>query len=331
MHPISSAKQLVLRSLERAGYVLLKNADYQRQQQAAEEHRTLLSALHVRNYELQQKLTKLEGEEGENATKITSAKDEIRRLQARVEGMPKIDYQVWMDHQAKSVTFKDSDPAFYALYERVKPYSMTSIERLYALHKATQYLIKSSIPGDIIECGVWRGGSMMMAALSALALGDSSRRLILFDTYEGLPKPNPDRDGRGIYDEWLRRSRTERSSDWAYASLEEVRQNIEATGYPMSRIALVKGLVQETIPNNIPDSIALLRLDTDWYESTAFELNQLYPRISDFGVLIIDDYGSLVGARKAVDEYFLDKGAGLLFNRIDHSGRLAIKLPFGLA
>ena len=193
------------------------------------------------------------------------------------------------------------------------------------MHSAVQYILRANVPGDIVECGVWRGGSMMIAALTALALGDTSRHLFLFDTFEGHPEPDKDRDGPGFHHEWQTRRINDRASDWARASLEDVRRNMESTGYPMDKITFVKGLVQDTIPTNAPDQIALLRLDTDWYNSTACELKYLYPRLSDHGVLIVDDYGTMVGQRQAVDEYLAERGEAPLLNRVDFAGRLAVK------
>ena len=99
------------------------------------------------------------------------------------------------------------------------------------------------------------------------------------------------------------------------------------TGYPEEKIHFVQGRVEETIPASAPDSISLLRLDTDWYESTKHELVHLFPRLSPSGVIIIDDYGHWKGCRKAVDEYF-DTGdhPQLLLNRVDYSCRIAVKV-----
>jgi O-methyltransferase len=85
--------------------------------------------------------------------------------------------------------------------------------------------------------------------------------------------------------------------------------------------------VEDTIPNNIPEKIAILRLDTDWYESTRHELVHLFPRLSPYGVLIIDDYGCWQGAKKAVDEYISENNLRIFLSRIDSTGRIAIKLP----
>jgi hypothetical protein len=216
------------------------------------------------------------------------------------------------------------------LYDRVKSFSMTSIERLYAMFQATEYVSRTNVIGDLVECGVWRGGSIMMAALTLLELNDTSRSLYLFDTFEGLPRPggeDEDFAGNKQYNEWTRHRRTDSSSDWAYASIEEVRANFDSIGYPSEKVIFVKGMVQDTLPNNAPDRIALLRLDTDWHQSTVWELKHLYERLSANGVLIIDDYGHLKGQRKAVDEFFAERGEHPLLQRIDYSGRLLLKLP----
>ena len=97
------------------------------------------------------------------------------------------------------------------------------------------------------------------------------------------------------------------------------------TGYPSERIHFVPGKVEDTIPASAPESIALLRLDTDWYESTKHELVHLFPRLATSGVLIIDDYGHWRGSRLACDEYFEQNRVPILLNRIDFTGRIALK------
>ncbi len=101
--------------------------------------------------------------------------------------------------------------------------------------------------------------------------------------------------------------------------------NLAATGYDAQRLHYVKGKVEDTIPSAAPEQIAILRLDTDWYASTRHELEHLYPRLARGGVLIIDDYGHWEGARRAVDEYFATQQVAILLNRLDQTGRIAIK------
>ena len=97
-------------------------------------------------------------------------------------------------------------------------------------------------------------------------------------------------------------------------------------GYPAERIHFVQGKVEETIPRVLPERIALLRLDTDWYESTRHELIHLYPKLCAGGVLVLDDYGHWQGSRKAVDEWMAQTGTRMLLNRVDYTGRIAVKV-----
>jgi O-methyltransferase len=213
----------------------------------------------------------------------------------------------------------------------VRDYTMTSAERQWALINAVRYVVRGGIPGDIVECGVWRGGAAMAAALTLLGEAVRDRRLWLYDTFAGMTAPGAnDRrsvDGTAARGTWLRHRRADGGSDWCRATLEEVRSNMERTGYPAAQVRYVKGPVEQTLadPASIPDSIAVLRLDTDWYDSTRIELERLYPRLSPGGVLIIDDYGHWQGARKAVDEFFAACGEAVLLNRIDDTGRIAVK------
>src|SRR4051794_22029112 len=162
-----------------------------------------------------------------------------------------------------------------------KPFTMTSLERMAALIQAVTYVTQNGIAGDIAECGVWRGGSMMTVALTLLAYGDRSRSLYLFDTFEGMSSPTgDDKSLDGISADVQLERDPQGTGVWCYASLEDVRANILSTGYPAEKIHLIKGKVEDTIPRNIPSSLSLLRLDTDWYESTKHELTHLYPLLN---------------------------------------------------
>ena len=108
--------------------------------------------------------------------------------------------------------------------------------------------------------------------------------------------------------------------------MEEARANLLCTGYPAGKMQFVKGKVEDTIPASAPEHIALLRLDTDWFESTYHELIHLYPRLSPGGILIIDDYGYWQGARKAVDRYIEEHQLKLLLTRVDDSARMSVKM-----
>ncbi len=220
----------------------------------------------------------------------------------------------------------DFDDFTAALFRYVQPYTMTSKERVFALCRSVEYVVKQAIPGDIVECGVWKGGSMMAVA-KTLMDRQAVRTLHLFDTFEGMPEPaDVDKDFRG--ETAAQRMAREKGAGgfWVYGPLDEVKRNLRDTGYDESRVVFVKGKVEETIPAHAPERISLLRLDTDWYESTYHELVHLYPRLSIGGVLIIDDYGHWEGARRAVDQYIEEHHLKLLLNRIDYTGRICVKL-----
>lgn len=210
----------------------------------------------------------------------------------------------------------------------VPAFSMTTPERVYAVISAVRYLVRNRIQGDLVECGVWRGGSMMAAAKALLECGDTARTIHLFDTFEGMPPPEDlDRRFDGASAEQLLKDhpKTPDSPIWAVASLEDVRANVAQTGYPEHLWAFVKGRVEDTIPAAAPNRIALLRLDTDWYASTKHELEHLYDRVVPGGVVIIDDYGWYAGSRKATDEFFAARAHAPLLHRIDRTGRMLVK------
>jgi hypothetical protein len=206
----------------------------------------------------------------------------------------------------------------------VRPWTMTSLERLYALIQAVRYVSANAIEGSIVECGVWKGGSMAAVARTLLQKQDVRRDLYLFDTFDGMSEPTSkdvDYSGRGaadILDE-------DEGYKCGNAPLESVRKVLHETGYPQERIHFIPGKVEDTVPASAPASISLLRLDTDWYESTKHELVHLFPRLSHYGVVIIDDYGHWRGSRQACDEYFAEHHISVLLNRIDYTGRIAVK------
>ena len=202
----------------------------------------------------------------------------------------------------------DFEEADVELCLRVAPYTMTTPARIYSLVRAVEYVSARAVPGAFVECGVWRGGSMMAVALTLLRLGVTDRDLYLYDTFTGMTTPSDEdvrRSGEGAADLLAEQSRS--SDIWAIAAIDDVREAVLSVGYPEERIHFVQGPVEETLPANAPEQIALLRLDTDWYSSTKHELVHLFPPLTGGGVLILDDYGYWQGARRAVDEY-LEKG-----------------------
>ncbi|MBI4237574.1 MAG: class I SAM-dependent methyltransferase [Deltaproteobacteria bacterium] len=218
------------------------------------------------------------------------------------------------------------DAAFQEVLSHCRPFTLTSEDRMYALHTAVRYIIRAHIVGDMVECGVWKGGSCMNIALTSLQQGAKDRTIYLFDTYEGMTPPEKtDVDLLGRPASQLLTSPTEAEPTKCLASLAEVQKNMCSTGYPPEKIQCVKGPVERTLPAYAPQHIALLRLDTDWYASTKHELEQLYPRLAAGGVLIIDDYGHWRGAQKATDDFFAHCRPAVFMQRIDYSGRLIIK------
>ncbi|HET7328293.1 MAG TPA: TylF/MycF/NovP-related O-methyltransferase [Nocardioidaceae bacterium] len=204
---------------------------------------------------------------------------------------------------------------------------MTSHEKLFGLILATRYIAAHRIPGDIVECGVWRGGSMQAVALTLLAAGVSDRDLHLFDTFEGMSAPTEKdrrRWGQGESAAELLAASDRDAKIWAFAPFDDVRAAMDETEYPAERIHYHQGLVEETVPELAPERISLLRLDTDWYESTRHELEHLYDRLVPGGVLIIDDYGGWEGSRLATEEFLAKTGAPLLLLPLK-TGRIAVK------
>lgn len=222
----------------------------------------------------------------------------------------------------------DVPAADQAILERVAAFTLTSVERQLALLEAVRYVIRRGVPGDFVECGVWRGGSSMIVAMALHQMGIHDRDLHLFDTFEGMTPPTDvDRslDGVSARSQLDAASKADAASVWCCVGLEDVREAMASTGYPPERIHLVRGPVERTIPDAAPEAVALLRLDTDWYESTRHEMRHLFPRLSHAGVLVIDDYGHWQGARKAVDEYFAEQGSCYLMHRVDYTGRMLVK------
>lgn len=214
------------------------------------------------------------------------------------------------------------------ILSQVRPFTMTSPERVAVLVEAVRHIVTQGIRGDFVECGVWKGGSAMAAALALQASGDTGRDLWLYDTYEGMSEPTPNDvsyDGASAAEQLQHQDIQDPRSVWCYSPLEEVQANVKSTRYPEDRLHYVKGRVEDTLPNTLPDRIALLRLDTDWYESTRHELIHLYPRLASGGILIVDDYGYWQGSRRAVDEYFDEHGPRPMLVRIDATARIAVK------
>jgi len=210
--------------------------------------------------------------------------------------------------------------------QRVSKYTMVPPERIFTLARAVEYTHRSGIPGAFVECGSWKGGCVMAMARTLMRLGVNNRDLYVYDLFGAQWPASTEHDrhrGMSAHENYERMTEDQRGA-MCY-SQEEVRVNVLSTGYPSERVHLIQGDVRHTISAQAPEKIALLRLDTDYYESTLHELEQLYPRLVLGGTLIVDDYGDWEGARKATDEYFARIGHNLHLIRVDAGARMAVK------
>lgn len=250
-------------------------------------------------------------------------------LPALLRPLRKLARRFGVDFVPYPPVLKGVDEGTAKTIDAVRPYTMTSDQRVAALCDAVRYVVTNRISGAIVECGVWKGGSMMAVARTLLELGDRTRDLHLFDTFEGMTAPTGEDvalTGETAAD--LMAASTDREdaeSVWCRAPLAVVRQAMASVGYDGSKIHYIKGRVEDTVPAAAPERIALLRLDTDWYESTRHEMIHLFPRLCVGGVLILDDYGHWLGARRAVDDYVREHNVPLFLQKIDYTGRYAVK------
>ena len=218
------------------------------------------------------------------------------------------------------------DDAYVEILKKIFGYTMTiygGADSTYGLFQIVKYIVQNDIRGEIVECGVWRGGSMMFIAYSLRYFGDLGRQLYLYDTYAGMTQPDDiDVDFDGIAQKPLWKP----GQKMGYGgSLEDVKSNLRKTDYPEERLHFIAGDVLETIPAQLPSRIALLRLDTDYYKSTLHELKHLYDLLVPHGVLIVDDYGWCRGARQATDEFLRELPFKPLMHRVDQSVRVIVK------
>lgn len=203
----------------------------------------------------------------------------------------------------------------------VEPYTMTSIPRIIELYNSLEYIRENNIDGDIIECGVWKGGNIL-GIIEYLNYHNMNKKVWLFDTFNGMTEPED-------CDIDIENNKAKDMMDvpivFAFSPIDDVKDVLSKSKYNKDLIEYVIGDVSETLLNidNIPEKISLLRLDTDWYKSTKDELIHLYPKLVDKGVLIVDDYGHWSGSRQAVDEFF--KYENISIHEIDYTGIKIIK------
>jgi len=209
------------------------------------------------------------------------------------------------------------------LIEFIGEYSLTPLIRRWTLIKSLHYINKKKIIGDIVECGIWRGGNLFLAKkIQDKYYKEIKRKFYGFDTFEGMPEPST-HDGVKVNE--IYQNFKNKNEPWTKASLDDVKNFSKKLFLDIDEFNFIKGKVEDTLKDkkNLPNKISLLRLDTDLYESTKIELNILYPLLVEKGILIIDDYGDFQGCRKAVDEYFSDKN--VLMISVDKSCRVIVK------
>jgi hypothetical protein len=191
--------------------------------------------------------------------------------------------------------------------------TMTSPERIAGLHTALQSVHENKIAGDFVECGIWKGGNIVIAKKFFDSV-NNIKNFLCYDTFEGMTEPG-EFDGEKAHKTWQGKSKCE-------AEMEEVIEVFKFHNLLDDRIKFIKGDVRKTLldKNNLPDSISILRLDTDFYDSTLIELELLYPRLTPGGYLIVDDYGHWHGSRRAVNEYFGEEFVQENFKKLDYTG-----------
>jgi hypothetical protein len=206
---------------------------------------------------------------------------------------------------------------FWELAEKVWDYTLNLIVGLYNLYHSCRYVIDNKIDGDIVECGVFLGGNVMFMA-EVFRRHDYSldRRILGFDTFHGFVR-------RSEHDIDLKGNEVCQPNDPSWNFLKVARANVESVGYDPMRLFLIEGDVLQTLPLAIDRPIALLRLDTDTYDTTKFELEQCWPNIVKGAPVIIDDYGWCLGARKATDDFI--NGRNVLLQRICATIRCFVK------
>jgi hypothetical protein len=215
-------------------------------------------------------------------------------------------------------------------YVRANELSMCTTLNLQQTALACKYIAINKIPGDFVECGVYKGGNALIAA-KIFDLYKINKKVYLFDTFTGMSEPTKHDSRTGdkssTLNKYLSRQQNDHT-DWAYASIEEVKENFRKIGLLKDNVIFCKGKVETTLNlvSNIPETISFLRLDTDWYESTKKELEVLYSKLVLGGILVVDDYGQFDGARKAVDEYFKIHSPPPFLSLIDNGARIGVKV-----
>ena len=201
---------------------------------------------------------------------------------------------------------------------------------------AITYILKNKIEGVIIECGVC-AGLFEEIWIQELQFNNEVRDIYMYDTFKGCTEPTNfdytaktatiyQLDSNGTYNWWRNLMIDKDTNRMCYCPLEKVKDNLEKYNYPEENLHYVVGDVLETLKDKstIPSKIAILRLDTDWYESSKFELEQMYDNVVIGGVIIFDDYYHWDGQRRATDNFFKKRGLEYEFVNIGNGKTSAI-------
>jgi hypothetical protein len=199
--------------------------------------------------------------------------------------------------------------------------TMTSKERVEGLHQALKDVHLNSIEGDFVECGIYMGGNIIIAKKFFDSVNDL-RNFYCYDTFKGMTEPG-EFDGSKAHKIWQTDAKCE-------ASLDKVIEQFYFHKIFDNRIKIVEGDVRKTLKKEIdlPKKISILRLDTDFYDSTLIELQSLYHRIVLGGYLIIDDYGHWSGCKKATNEFFGEEFVLNNFKKLDYTGIMLKKICY---
>lgn len=189
-----------------------------------------------------------------------------------------------------------------SLTRQLLPYTMGGPKALENAFEVVSLVETNNIQGAFVECGVAQGGTAAMLALANQRVGEGNRHYWFFDSYEGLPEPTEeDYEGTkaGEYIQPLVKGS-------CLGTVEQVSELLfNKCSLPKEQVTMVKGWFQDSVPahHDKVGEIAILRLDGDWYESTKIPLDHFYPHLNDGGCVIIDDYATCFGSKKAVDEF----------------------------
>lgn len=201
----------------------------------------------------------------------------------------------------------DLDDRLDALLSKVRPFTMVADAKLVDLARQVVAVLAMNIPGDFVECGVWRGGAAFLIADILRQAGVTGRKVWLFDSFEGLPAPEAI-DGQAAL-EYARDTHSPRYRNNCQVSLEDV-QDVAARLGLTPHTEFVKGWFEHTLPacRNRVGTIAILRIDADWYSSVKSCLDNLYDQVADGGFVLFDDYYAYDGCALAVHEFLGSRG-----------------------